>query len=294
MICANIYLVSIKKYLAKLEDLTAKEILITGGTSGIGLAVVRQLVEKHANVVVLARNVDKFNKVKEDILTDNPNAKLDIIKYDQSDDQSVKEAAKEIILNHPHFDALILNAGIIQKKKPYTYVDGYPLTIKTNLIGLNLLLNELLPNLSGPHRFILQGSLVAGLRTKKIASFKDKKIGAWSQYFISKAGVEALFYHYSQSESPFEFILIEPGIAITGIVREFPKIIRFLANLVSRVISHTADKAALTALVALQSTTTKNSFIVPRGLFAWRGYPKFKKFPSKRKREYLVDLLNKS
>ena len=52
---------TIKKYLAKLEDLFGKEVLITGGTSGIGLAIVRHLLAKNAKVTILARNLEKYD-----------------------------------------------------------------------------------------------------------------------------------------------------------------------------------------------------------------------------------------
>ena len=205
----------------------------------------------------------------------------------------MKNAAKEIANNHSSFYALVLNAGITQRKKPTKYVDGYPLTIKTNFIGTNLLLETLLPLLKGKHRFIFQGSLVAGWHLKKIKSLKDTNISFWQQYIISKAGVEALWYQYSQSESPFEFVLVEPGLSITDIIREFPKVIRWLAKTFSKLFSHSADKAALTAMLAMQSTTTDGSYIIPRGLFSCRGYPKLKKFPKKRRKPYLVEMLNK-
>ena len=284
---------SIKKYLDKLEDLSDKEVLVTGGTSGIGLSLVKELLSKNAKVIVLARNMKKAESVKNSLLENYENPQISFIEYDQSDDESVKNAAKEIANNHSSFYALVLNAGITQRKKPTKYVDGYPLTIKTNFIGTNLLLETLLPLLKGKHRFIFQGSLVAGWHLKKIKSLKDTNISFWQQYIISKAGVEALWYKYSQSESPFEFVLVEPGLSITDIIREFPKVIRWLAKTFSKLFSHSADKAALTAMLAMQSTTTDGSYIIPRGLFSCRGYPKLKKFPKKRRKPYLVEMLNK-
>lgn len=285
---------SIKKYLERFEDLSNKKVLITGGTSGIGLSLTEQLLSKNATVVILARNMKKANEVKNSLLEKYKDAQLSFIQYDQSDDQSVINAAKEVAEKHNDFYALVLNAGITQQKKPVKYVDGYPLTIKTNLIGLSLFLETLLPLLNEKHRFIFQGSLVAGWHLKKIKSYKDKNISFWQQYFISKAGVEALYYYYLEQHLNHEFLLVEPGISVTNIIREFPPVIRFLAKAFAVLFSNPVEKASLPALLAVSSTTKDGSYIIPRGLLDWRGYPKIKKFPPKRRRSYLVKMIKKA
>ena len=132
------------------------------------------------------------------------------------------------------------------------------------------------------------------MHQKKIATLKDKSLSAWQRYIISKSGVEAMFYHYSQLEQDkFSFYLVEPGITGTDIIRDFSAFIRWAGKAFLKVFSHSNDKAALTALLAVQSTTEKNAFIVPRGIFTFMGYPKIKRFPHKREKAYLYDLLNK-
>ena len=284
---------SVKKYLDKLEDLTGQKIIITGGTSGIGLSIVKELLYKGADVIVLARNLTKANEVKDNLAKQYPNKSITIIQYDQSDDASIIKAAEVIANEHSDFTAMILNAGIFQKGK-LTDVNDIPLTIKTNFVGLKVLLDNLLPKLNGHHRSIFQGSLAAGLHQKKIESLKDKNLSAWQQYIISKSGVEALFYYYSQlALDQFSFYLVEPGITGTDIIRDFSAFIRWAGKVFLKVFSHSNDKAALTTLLALQSATDSNSFIVPRCPGTYMGYPKIKKFPKKREKTYLVDLLNR-
>ena len=47
---------TIKKYLDRLDTLVGKKILLTGGTSGIGLCIEDELLYKGADVIILARN----------------------------------------------------------------------------------------------------------------------------------------------------------------------------------------------------------------------------------------------
>ena len=284
---------SVKKYLDGLTDLSAKKVLITGGTAGIGLSIAKHLLYKHATVVVLARNEEKFKKVKSKLLESYPDSDIGFIKYDQNDDESVKNVSKEIIEKHLDLYALILNAGLIQGKKNMSQTDGYPTTIKTNYVGASLLLKCLIPYLKEGQRVVFQGSLGAGLCRKKIPSLKDAKPRMLGLYFISKAGIEALYYHYVKQENvSASFYLVEPGITKSDITREFVPFIRVLGRAFLTVFSHSTDKAALTAMEALEPNVAKGSYIVPRGLFAYCGYPKIKAFPKKRQREYLYDMLD--
>ena len=283
---------SVQKYLDELDDLAGKQVLITGGTSGIGLSIVKHLLYKHAEVVVLARNESKYNDVKEHLLKFYPDGSISFISFDQSNDESVVSACEEIIKKYPDFYALILNAGLIQGKKHMTVTDGYPTTIKTNYVGVALLVKNLLPHLKEGQRVVFQGSLGAGLCFGKAESLKKQKPKMFRQYFLSKACVEALFYYYSGKEDLLpSFYLVEPGVTNSDIIRGFVPIIRFLGRIFLKLASHSPDKAALTAMKALQSDMKKGTYIVPRGLCTYRGFPKIKSFPKRRQRPYLVEML---
>lgn len=292
MIYDNIcFVMNVERYIDKLEDLTNKKVLVTGGTSGIGLAIVKALLNKNATTIVLARNLVKANSIKEELLKAYPNNPIGIIEYDQGNRESVVTASELIAKEHADFYAIILNAGIFQTKKKMDYVYDVPQTINTNFVGLDIFLDSLLSKLDGSHRFILQGSLVADFKPKKITSLKTHKLSSFQQYALSKCGVESLFSHYSQTYKEQSFYLVEPGVTSTDIIRDFPNIIRVLGKGFLKVFSHSNQRASLTALLALQSNIDKDSYIVPRGLFTTMGYPKIKKFPKRRERPYLYDLL---
>lgn len=288
-----IRVMKISQYLEKLEDMTNKKVIVTGGTSGIGLSLVKHLLNKHAKVVVMARNMKKAEEVKNQFLEIYPDNPLEFIQYDQSDKDSIVKACDEIIKNYQDFYAIVLNAGLIQSGKAATFVNEVPQTINTNFVGVSTIINHLIYRLKGEHRIIVQGSVAAGLHIKKLKTLKDNNPKTLRTYFISKAGVEALFHYHSKKDyQNISFYLVEPGVTNSEIIRDFPPLIRKLGHPFLKAVSHSPDKAALTAMVAMQSSTKPNAYIVPRGFLTCMGYPKFRNFPRKRERTYLIDLLN--
>ncbi len=283
----------IRTYLDKLEDMTDKKVIVTGGTSGIGLSLVKHLLNKNAKVVIMARNMTKAEEVKNKLLEIYPDNPVSFVQYNQSDKESIVHACEVIIKEHSDFYALVLNAGLIQSTKGTTYIDDVPLTIYTNFIGTSLIIDELLPKLSGTHRIVIQGSVVGGMSFKKVKTLKLKNKKALKQYIISKSAVEALFYYHSKNENQnISFYLVEPGDTNSDIISEFPYVIRKLGHIFLKTVSHSTDKAALTAMLAMQNDTKPNSYIIPRGFLSFMGYPRFRKFPRKRERQYFIDLLN--
>lgn len=282
---------SLQKYLDNLEDLSNKKVLITGGTSGIGLSIVDQLLYKHAEVVVLARNPSKSKEVKNKMQEKHPDCHLDFISYDQSDFKSIETAIDEILKEHNDFYALILNAGCFTTYKTQKVDNDMSLTIKTNFVGLAYFLDILIPKLNNKHRIIFQGSLAAGYYFKKPDDLYEYKTSSFQQYCMSKAGVEEIYNHYrSLGLEHLSFYLVEPGLTSTDILRDFPFPIKQLGTLFLKVASHSVRKASLTALLALQESIHP-CYIVPRSPFTWRGYPKIKPFPKKRNRPYLYNLV---
>ena len=278
---------SIKKYIEKIEGFSGKKIIIAGATAGIGLELAKQLLSKNAQLVIMARNLAKTDKVKSSLLEQHPNGMIDIVEYDQSDYEKIDNAAQVILKEHSDFYALVANAGILAPNKEQKSKQNNPLTIETNFLGLRRFLDQICRTCT-QKRFIFQGSLVAGSHISKKTNIFSDKYSLMKQYAISKSCVEALWYQYYTSDKNNEYILVEPGIAITDIIRNFIKPIRVLANIFAKIFTNSASKAALPSLKALTSKAKNGDYYVPRGLFTIMGYPKKKKFPKKRKREFLL------
>ncbi|KAJ0877244.1 putative 3-dehydrosphinganine reductase [Helianthus annuus] len=71
----------------------SRHMLITGGSSGIGLALARQAAAEGARVTILARDFNKLEEAKNSIQL-STGVEVDIVSADVCDFEAVKEAVK--------------------------------------------------------------------------------------------------------------------------------------------------------------------------------------------------------
>lgn len=91
----------------------AKNILVTGGNSGIGYALIKQLVADYGCYVYMgARNEERGKKAIEE-LPDDCNGRVELLVVDVSDLKSIQDAAEVLKgkLGDEKLYALVNNAG---------------------------------------------------------------------------------------------------------------------------------------------------------------------------------------
>jgi len=82
-------------------------VLITGGGSGIGLAIAQKFLANDNTVIITGRNLAKLEKVQQE------NPKIHIYQSDVTDDAEVRMLADDIQQKFDGLDILINNAGIM-------------------------------------------------------------------------------------------------------------------------------------------------------------------------------------
>lgn len=97
---------------AKKYKLDGKVVLITGGSSGLGLILARQLAAKGAKLVICSRTADRNEKAKTEL--EELGAEVLALTVDLSEPKAVAKMIKKTISHYGHIDVVINNAGIIQ------------------------------------------------------------------------------------------------------------------------------------------------------------------------------------
>ncbi|XP_024993666.1 short-chain dehydrogenase TIC 32, chloroplastic-like isoform X2 [Cynara cardunculus var. scolymus] len=132
-------------------DGTGLTALVTGASSGIGSETARVLALHGVHVVMAVRNIETGGKVKETILTETPDAKVDVMELDLNSLASVRKFAAEYRSSGLPLNILINNAGVMAP--PFTLSkDKIELQFATNHLGHFLLTNLLLDTMKNTSR----------------------------------------------------------------------------------------------------------------------------------------------
>lgn len=93
------------------NDLKGKIALVTGGSRGIGAAVVRQFVKDGAKVVLTtSKSVSNAEALVKELGAD----KVSFVVADSADRNSVRDAVKSVVKTHGKLDILVNNAGVFE------------------------------------------------------------------------------------------------------------------------------------------------------------------------------------
>lgn len=131
---------------ADIPDQSGRVAVVTGANGGLGLETARELARKGAHVVLAARNQDKAETTRRDLLTEIPNASLEVRRLDLASLESIHELAADVLGDHVAIDLLVNNAGVMGTSRCET-ADGFELQFGTNHLGHFALTALLLPAL---------------------------------------------------------------------------------------------------------------------------------------------------
>lgn len=184
--------------------LTGKTALITGGSSGIGLATARLFAAEGARVAIIGRDAEKLERTRREIGADTLAEAADV-----GDFAAFGEAVSRLGNALGGLDIVFANAGI-SGSTPLGATDPsvFEAVIRTNLTGVFFTLQAALPHLRDGGSVILNGSVHAVLGAPGYAA-----------YAASKAGVRAMTRVLASELSPrnIRVNIVTPGATSTPI-----------------------------------------------------------------------------
>lgn len=127
-----------------IPDLTGRTAVVTGANGGLGLQTATALAGAGAHVVMAARNQDKAESARQEILARHPHASLDVVPLDLGDLSSVAAAAEQILAMHTSVDILVNNAGLMGMPEQKT-ADGFEMQLGVDHLGHFVFDAHLLP-----------------------------------------------------------------------------------------------------------------------------------------------------
>jgi retinol dehydrogenase-14 len=139
--------------------MTGKNVLVTGGTGGIGRAAAIALASKGARIGITGRDRPRAEQAAVAIARDSGNPSVDVFVADMSSQAEVRRLANEVLSAYPRLDVLLNNVGGFWAHRHMT-ADGLEHTFALNHLAPFLLTNLLLERLiaSAPARVVTVSS----------------------------------------------------------------------------------------------------------------------------------------
>src|SRR5690242_2376708 len=129
----------------QIPDQTGRVFVVTGATSGLGLAATRALARRNGQVILAVRDEEKGRRAGADLTAHHPGARLEVRHLDLADLDSVRTFATRLHGDLPRLDVLVNNAGVMAPPRTLS-AQGHELQFAANHLGhfaLTLLLLDL-------------------------------------------------------------------------------------------------------------------------------------------------------
>ncbi len=197
--------------------LKGKVAVVTGGTRGIGFAIVKKYLENGAKVVLFGSRKETVDKALSDLKNENPGWEVEGAYPDLSDAKKVEEAIETVKEQFGRIDILVNNAGISDSTK----VDDYELGQFEKVISLNV--NSIFYTIQPTVKIMKEQGGGCIINTSSMVSISGQPGGV--AYPTSKFAVNGMTLSLARELGPSNIRVnaVAPGITRTDMVAALPK-----------------------------------------------------------------------
>lgn len=193
-----------------------KVAVVTGGTRGIGLEIVRVFLKNNAKVVLFGSREESVNKALEELKNENSNYVVSGYYPDLTSIDSVKEVFEKIKNEYGRIDILVNNAGVSSSIPFSDYtMEEYDRVMDINVKSVFVCSKAALEYLKET-----RGNII---NTSSMVSIYGQPAGV--MYPASKFAVNGMTKSLSRELAPFGIRVnaVAPGITETDMVKNLPE-----------------------------------------------------------------------
>lgn len=225
-------------------DLSGKTCLITGASSGLGLAVAKRFAAERADTVMLCRTKEEGRPAIDEVKREIPNAPVRLVVCDLASMSSIRAFIEEFRENNAKLDLLFNNAAVMKRKRTLTE-DGFEMMFQVNYLAPFILMNsfvELLKKGSSP-QVIGNGRPADKLRLEMDDLQFSEGYSMYNSFFKTKLYLLFACMEYARRHEAdgITTLAAEPGPFKSGLVREVP-IVGWFKNIFSVPVAAAAER----------------------------------------------------
>ena len=195
--------------------LKGKTAVVTGGSRGIGLAIVKRFLEEGANVALCGSRKETAQKALDGILAENPDAPVMAIWPSVADEAELEAAFRQVAERFGGLDIVCNNAGISQS----TSLDDYTPEEFDKIIEINV--KGVLNGCQAASRVLGEGGVI--INTSSMVSKMGQPSGV--AYPMSKFAVNGITISLARELGPrgIRVNAVAPGVTATDMVASLPE-----------------------------------------------------------------------